>query len=552
MSDGLLARLEAATAHGRGVTFLDGPEPEHASWGRLHDEAAQTAAALQARGVGPGTRVALLGPTSRSLLTAVRATWLAGAAVIVLPLSPRLGTPDEFRAQTRGRITLGDVALTVADPAMVDAARAAEGDTSLITFAELEGHARVLSADRLDRPADDPDATAILQFTSGSTADPKGVVIPQRCVVHNLDAVAERAPMEPDRDVVVSWVPLYHDMGLVFVATNAMITGTEFVLAPPTRFVTSPSTWTTWMSQYKATWTVGPNFGLSIAARFLRGSEGLDLSACRRWGSGSEPIHPEVMEALADAGRGHGLDPRALYAGYGMAEATVAISLGVVGGGFRADAVDGALLEEELVALPAPPDGRAARRLARCGPPLRGTELRVTDPSTGDVLGERRLGEIEVRGPSVVPGYFRNPDASAAMFRDGGWLRTGDLGYLAEGDVVVGGRLKDVIMVGGRNLFPEDLERAAQSVAGVRAGNVIAFGVAAGRRGEGVVIVAELKEGEPAHVRDGIARAVRAAVGLRPEDVVLLPVGTLPKTSSGKLRRSVCRDRYRTAELEAL
>ena len=199
MSEGLLGRLEAAPAHGRGVTFLDGAEPEYVSWRQLHDDAARGAAAMQARGVGPGTRVALLGPTSRSLLTAVRATWLAGAAVIVLPLSPRLGTPDEFRVQTRGRIALGDVTLTVSDPALAPAAQGVDDDPSVVTFAHLEHEARALPADRVETPDDDPDATAILQFTSGSTADPKGVVIPRRCVLDNLDAIAERAPMEPDR-----------------------------------------------------------------------------------------------------------------------------------------------------------------------------------------------------------------------------------------------------------------------------------------------------------------------------------------------------------------
>jgi fatty-acyl-CoA synthase len=178
--------------------------------------------------------------------------------------------------------------------------------------------------------------------------------------------------------------------------------------------------------------------------------------------------------------------------------------------------------------------------------------VRIADPDSGALLSDRGVGEIELRGPSVVPGYYKRPDATAAAFHDGGWLRTGDLGYLAEGDVVVCGRLKDMIIVGGRNVFPEDLERPAQTVDGVRAGNVIAFGVEGGRKGDAVVVVAEVKAGEPSEIRDGIARAVGQAAGVRLDDIVLLPPGTLPKTSSGKLRRSACRSRYQASELESL
>jgi fatty-acyl-CoA synthase len=284
----------------------------------------------------------------------------------------------------------------------------------------------------------------------------------------------------------------------------------------------------------------------------LRRAERLDLSSVRRLGSGSEPVDPDVMEGFAEAGAAHGLSAGAMYAGYGMAEATVAVSFVETGAGFTTDAIDSERFELEGVAAPIATDDAKARRLARCGPPLPGFELRITDPETGKIVDDRVAGEIELRGPSVVPGYFRRPDATAEAFADGGWLRTGDLGYLAEGDLVVCGRIKDVIIVGGRNVFPEDLERAAQTVEGVRPGNVIAFGVGKGRKGDDLVVVAELKSGDPPTVRDGIARAVRQSGGVRPDDVVLVAPGTLPKTSSGKLRRGECRTRYQAATLERL
>jgi len=279
----------------------------------------------------------------------------------------------------------------------------------------------------------------------------------------------------------------------------------------------------------------------------------LDLSRCRRLGNGSEPVDPKAMRALESAASEHGLDPGSLYAGYGMAEATVVISMPDVGTGFTEDVVDGETLEHDLRAVPVSPDQAGAKRLARCGHPVRGLDLRIADPTSGALLDDRMLGEIEVRGTSVVPGYFRQPEATAAAFRDGGWLRTGDLGYTAEGDLVVCGRLKDIIIVGGRNIFPEDLERAVNAIDGVRKGNVIAFGVERGMDRESVVVVAETKSQDGlAGLRDGISRAARESVGVRLSDIVLVRPGTLPKTSSGKVRRSICRARYLTAELEAL
>ncbi|HLI74752.1 MAG TPA: fatty acyl-AMP ligase [Acidimicrobiales bacterium] len=552
LSSTLVGSLEQAAERGHDVTFLVTDEPERVPWSQMYDDARRFASAMQARGVGPGERVALLGSTSRELVTAIEATWLAGAAVIVLPLPTRLGSEEEFRAQTHARISLGDVTLTVSDPDFLAAGIVEADEPAVVSFGQLVSDAAGDAGKRYERPPDDPEATAVLQFTSGSTDDPKGVVIPVRCVLDNLGGMADRVPISEDDDAVVSWLPLYHDMGLVANTAYAMAHGAHFVVAPPARFITSPAKWMQWMAEYKGTWTLAPNFALSMASRLLATADPLDLSSVRCLGSGSEPVAPDVMHRFTDAARPHGLDPGVMYAAYGMAEATVCISVAPMGTGFTVDVVDGVALEQDLRAEPVAPDHPRARALARCGPPIRGMEMRICDPDSGAAQQPGMLGEIEIRGPSVVPGYFERPDATARAFRDGGWLRTGDLGYLAQGDVVICGRLKDLIIVGGRNLFPEDLERAAQGVDGVRTGNVIAFGVDGGRRGDDVVIVAEVKTEDTAAVRDGIAKAVTDAVGVRPEDIVLLRPGTLPKTSSGKLRRSICRSRYRTAELDPL
>jgi fatty-acyl-CoA synthase len=282
----------------------------------------------------------------------------------------------------------------------------------------------------------------------------------------------------------------------------------------------------------------------------LRRASGLDLSSWRLALNGAEPVDPSAVEAFCAAAAPHGFDATAAFPVFGMAEATLAVTFPDIGLGMEVDTVDRAALEHERHAAPASGGTGEARRLAMLGRPLRNFELRVCDPESGRVLRDREVGELELRGPSVTPGYYRRDDATAVAFRDG-WFRTGDLAYLVDGRLVVCGRFKDMIIVGGRNVFPEDIERAAGSVDGVRAGNVIAFGSDRRRGREQIVVVAETRaDDDTAPVRDAVATRVSDAVGVPPVDVVLVRPGTLPKTSSGKLQRSLCRDRYHADELE--
>lgn len=504
------------------------------------------AAALQARGVAPGDRVAVLAPTSRRLATALQASWLTGAAVTVLPLRTRLTSEEAFWRQSRERVALVDATLTIA----ADELTGGLDGLAVTTLSELAGRAERSGPERYERPGDDPDAAAIIQFTGGSTADPKGVVIPHRCLADNLDGIQERRPLEPE-ETIVSWLPLYHDMGLICMLVRAMTTGVGLAIARPEDFISAPGRWLEWMAALGGATTLGPNFAFAVAARVLAHAERLDLSACRHLGNGSEPIDPAVMRTLAAEGALHRLDPDSLYGAYGMAEATVAISTPASGTGFQVDVVDAEAFATELRADPVPRGHRSALELARVGAPLPRMHARIVDPDGGEVLGERRVGEIEVRGPSVVPCYFRRPDATAVAFHDG-WLRSGDLGYLAEGDLVIAGRIKDTIVVGGRNVLPQDLERAAQSVAGVRPGAVVAFGARSGAGPEHVVIAAEFKGTDDDRARRDLVRVVGDAAGLRPADVVLVTPGSLPKTSAGKLQRGVCRGRYVRGELAEL
>ena len=538
-------RIEAASARGR-ITFVTGGETVPLTWAELHEDARAMAAALQQRGVAPGDHLALLGPTTRELVTAIQATWLCGATVVVLPLPMRLGSLDEFVAQTRARIRSADATLVLADGDLAAFIEPSPDDPPLVLLADLVDAA---SAAAYDAPKIGEDDLAVLQFTSGSTADPKGVMLPHRVILANLDGVAAAAELDPDDDVLVSWLPLYHDMGLIGLLTLPMITGADLVLGAPQDFMAAPARWMQWISDFGGTATAGPNFSYALAARALNRMENLDLSRWRVALNGAEPVDPATMKAFCEAAGRHGFKPGAAFPAFGMAEVAIGGSFPPPGRGVVLDTVDRTILEQERYAAPVEEGAEGSKSFALLGRAIPGLELRICDPATGQPMAEREVGELEIRGTSVTPGYYKHPDATEALFHDG-WMRTGDLGYLVGEELVICGRIKDVIIVGGRNVFPEDVERVVEGVAGVRPGNVIAFGVE-GRKGrEALVVVAETKDAALVEIIKGeVAGRIRDAIGLPAEEVVLVAPGTLPKTSSGKLQRSLCRSRYLSAEL---
>jgi fatty-acyl-CoA synthase len=545
----LTQRIDAGAARGHSLTFVVGGDHQSVPYTQLTQEAIGYAANLQALGIEPGDHVALLGPTSRPLVTAIEAIWFAGATVVVLPLPMRMGSIEDFVNQTRTRITKADVKLVLVDPDLAPFIAAEPGDPPMVGWGALQAGPGRASAAAWERPTENLDRLGILQFTSGSTADPKGVMLPQRTVAANLDAIAAATSLDPDDDVLVSWLPLYHDMGLVGILSLALTTGTGLVLGAPTDFMAAPARWMEWMSTYGGTATAGPNFSYVLAARALQRGEQLDLSRLRIALNGAEPVDPATVASFIDAGARHGLRPGAVFPAFGMAEIAIAGTFPEPMAGLRIDAVDRRVLESERYAAPVSAEAEGARHLAILGRPVQGLEIRIVDPVAGDVLAEREVGELEIRGTSVTSGYYKRPDVNMELFHDG-WLRTGDLAYLVDGEMVMCGRIKDVIIVGGRNVFPEDIERALVGVEGVRAGNVIAFGID-GQGKEGVVVVAESRSDDQEAVRRSVARRVREAVGLPAKDIVLVAPGSLPKTSSGKLQRSLCKLRYLGAELQS-
>jgi len=557
-----IERLELAADSGTGVRFvgqsvMGEAGPVVIGWGEIHDDARIVGAALQARGLVPGDHVAILGPTSRDLMTIIRGCWLAGLTSMVLPLPMRMGSIDVFVETTRARIRHGDAKVVLIDDMLADFYVAADGDPPLEPMrAVMPGSPNALPGDALETPPPDPERLVILQYTSGSTSEPKGVMIPDRVLSANLDACCEAAELAPG-DTMVSWLPLYHDMGLIGFLALPMTKGVDLVKAAPQDFLAHPGNWMQWLSDYGATATAGPNFSWVLATRALKRMKDLDLSKLTLALSGAEPVDPMAVDAFTAEASRFGFDPGGVFPAFGMAEVAIGGSFPPRGRGLVTDTIDRVVLETQRVAKPieirdVDELDTTARRLPLLGSAVPGLELKVVDLDTYEELPERHVGELLLRGTSVTPGYYKRPDATAATFRDG-WLCTGDLAYLLGGELVLCGRIKDVIIVGGRNVFPEDIERAIGPLDGVRAGNVIAFGVEGYKGKETVVVVAEVRLADGsvdlADIRERIHHRTLEVCGLPPRDVILVAPGTLPKTSSGKLQRAKCRHQYLNEEL---
>ena len=400
----------------------------------------------------------------------------------------------------------------------------------------------------------DGEKSAEVQFTSGSTSEPKGVMLPHQNICHNLDGAWISAELSHD-EVIVSWLPLYHDMGLVGFLSIPMTRGVQLVQAAPQDFMAKPGHWMQWISDWGGTATAGPNFAWVLATRALKRMHDIDLSTLTLALSGAEPVDPAAVEAFVEAAEPFGFTPGGVFPAFGMAEVAIGGSFPPRGRGMVCDSVDRLVLERDRVAKPlALADAEEeldVRRLPLLGKPVPGLVMRVVDPETFIDLPERHVGELLLRGTSVTPGYYRRPEATAALFHDG-WLVTGDLAYVIDGELVLCGRIKDVIIVGGRNVFPEDIERAVGGLDGVRAGNVIAFGVEGYKGKESVVVVAEVRADDLDAVRHAIHHRTLDVCGLPPRDVMLVKPGSLPKTSSGKLQRAKCRESYLQESLELL
>ncbi|MFB9596310.1 fatty acyl-AMP ligase [Saccharothrix longispora] len=535
--DTMVATAVGAGGRERGMTTGEPGEPVRRSWAEVHERATRVAGALVAGGMTRGASVAVLAGDPAAIAPAVQAVWLAGGSTTMLHQPTARTDLAEWAEDTLRVLRMIDAELVLLGTPFD--ALSAVLDQHGVAYRRLDE----LDGEPLAAPVEvDEDMPALLQLTSGSTADPKAVRITHGNLWSNAEGMRVAAALDPGSDVMVSWLPLFHDMGMVGFLTVPMLLGIELVKVTPPDFLARPTLWPDLISRYGGTITAAPNFAYAIVARRMNGVDdgAFDLSALRLALNGAEPIDPVAVKAFTDAGARFGMPAECVLCAYGMAETTLGVAFAPLFSGLAVDWVDPGELEAGKRAVPVAPDTPNARAFPLNGPPLPGLEVQVVDES-GAVRGEREVGQLRVRGEAVTPGYLTVDGPLATQDADG-WLDTGDEGYLVDGQVVVCGRRKDVIIMGGRNIYPTDIERAALSVPGVRAGNAIAVRLDAGTRRERFAVVVESKlAGEDDAVKalsKEISARVVDAVGLRPFSVVVLKPGSLPKTPSGKLRRS--------------
>jgi acyl-CoA synthetase (AMP-forming)/AMP-acid ligase II/acyl carrier protein len=557
------------------TVLRDGERVERtATFSELHDGALQLAAAI-ARRAAPGARVLLLLPEGHDFVQAFLACLMAGRVAIpaALPLQPRKVAQWKKLQSIVGN---SGATLVLAPDKAVDLLRQLQADESLFAGCTLETPASLRAdadgcggAETLPAACSlAPTTLAFLQYTSGSTGAPKGVMITHGNIVANQEVIAAGMGPHPGTRVV-SWLPLHHDMGLSAVLQMATV-GTSLVLMSPVDFVQQPLRWLRAISTQRATTSGGPNFAYQLAATALASPEaataGIDLSAWDLAFCGAEPIQRDTIEAFAAAAAPFGFDASAFYACYGMAEATVMIAGERKGDGLRALAASHAALARGRVEPAQGCDAATdAKSLVSCGAPAAGHELRIVASDGRPVADAHAVGEIWFRGESVGAGYYANEEATRAAFDarpaaaedDGGWLRTGDLGAIVDGRLYVTGRAKDLLIIRGRNLYPQDLEDAVQAaVPELRRGAGAAVSAFVDGE-EKLVIVQEIgrtqrKQMDVADVLGRIVRAVNDEFGVTPHQVVLVEPASIEKTSSGKIARTPCRAAWSQGRLRSV
>jgi acyl-CoA synthetase (AMP-forming)/AMP-acid ligase II len=540
----LVSALHEAARSEAALTFVDLHErEERLPFSAIRDRAEASARALIAHGVRPGDRVAIVAPTGPSFMDAFFGALLAGAVAVPLYPPVRLGRLDEYHASTARMLAAAEVAVVLADARVrrllgVPVARA-RPPLGCVAIEELAGCSAPVAL-----PAVAGEALAIIQYSSGSTVDPKPVALSHanvlaQCAALEALLLGNARPGAPLRRAGVSWLPLYHDMGLIGALLSAVCVPADLVLVPPEHFLARPALWLRAIARHRATVSPAPNFAYAYAAKRVTDAQlaGVDLSCWQFALNGAEPVSPAAIDRFVERFAPYGFDARAMRPVYGLAEAALAVTFPT--GPVRAR-----------------PHGDAQRAIVSVGAPIPGASIRICDDA-GAIVATGVVGRVQVRGPSLMRGYFARPAETARAIADG-WLDTGDLGFVEEGELYVCGRAKDVIVIRGANHAPQTFEEPLDQVRGVRPGCAVAVGWTP-PEGDGEVLVllverlaegADERPGEPA-----LEARIRAAVadhsGIRPEIVRVLAPGTLPRTSSGKLRRGEALRRFAAGELDA-
>jgi len=534
----------------RGMITGTFEDPIRRSWGEVHDEARRMAGALSKMGVEPGTSVAVLAGDPADVAPLAQAVWMRGASLTMLAQPTPRTDLAMWLADTHRAARTVRAALTIVGAPFTEAAEPLNAAGQDVVMLE-----ELRTGPAIEPLHPDESAIAMYQLTSGSTGTPKAVQLTHANIVANSNALFTATDGDAATDVMVSWLPLSHDMGMLAFLALPMQYGVELVASRPEEFLRRPALWADLISRYRGTITSGPNFAYALLALTLeRADPGrFDLSSLRVAINGAEPIDARDTSRLAEAGARFGLRPGAITPAYGMAEATLAITFDN-SPQVNVDRISRIDLQER--ALATPDAGADACGVVSVGLPVAGMEIRVVDYYSRP-RPPRHVGSIEVRGAAVSSGYLTERGwREGAIIRDG-WLHTGDLGYFDEhGRLYVCGRTKDVIVIAGNNIYPTDVERAACAVPGVRAGNAVAVRIDAGEFREGFAVLAESKLAadpvEAERIRAEIALRVNQAVGHNARAVLVLPPGSVPKTGSGKLQRRKAAELFARLDAEAV
>ncbi|MCW5751278.1 MAG: AMP-binding protein [Alphaproteobacteria bacterium] len=533
--------------HGERVhVHFEGENAGSLSYGDLWHGALKAAGGLMERGIAPGERVALMLPTGADFLTAFFAVQFAGAVPVPVYPPYRASQIEEHLRRQAAILRNASARLLILPEEGRRLAGFLRGHVDLrareATLAELAAGTPLERP--LRRQASD---MALVQYTSGSTGDPKGVVLSHANLLANIRAMGS-ALRADSADVFVSWLPLYHDMGLIGAWLGSLYHGALAVIMSPLHFLSRPERWLRAIHRHRGTLSAAPNFAYELCLAKIPEAElaGLDLSSWRVAANGAEPVSAATIRAFATRFAPYGFRPETMLPVYGLAECAVGLAFPAIGHPPQVDRIDRGALLRSGIARPVEADGAGALELVACGHALPGHQIRLAD-AQGRELPDRREGRVQFRGPSSTEGYLDNPERTRALF-DGEWLESGDLGYSIDGELVLTGRSKDIIIRAGRNIHPQELEEAVGDIPGIRRGCVAAFGARAEGEGtERLVVVAETKEQDAERreaLRRRIAELAASLLDAPPDEIVLAPPHSVLKTSSGKIRRSACRELY--------
>lgn len=550
----LVDALDYAALGNTGTNFFTGRGEQYARlpYSELRDEARKLARKLLGLGLQKGDRMGLVAETNPDFLIFFFACQYAGLVPVAFPATLTLGGHDAYVQQLARLISNSKISVAMASSGYISFLLEAVEEYD-IKFVGDPGDFKKLPDGDAELPTIEADDIAYLQFTSGSTRFPRGVVIKQKTVMSNLSGIINHGIKIQPGDRFFSWLPFYHDMGMVGLLLVPMTSQTSVDYLDTRDFAVRPRQWLNLMTLTKATISFGPSFGYDLCVRRLRANdaEKYDLSNWRMAGVGAEMIRAETLEEFAKALEPAGFKDSAFLACYGMAECTLAITFAPLSGGLMTDCIDANHLSEYQEALPVAsshPDQSRTKRFVACGYALPDFEIEIRDKA-GNKLPDRHSGTIFLRGPSVMSGYFNDPDATKAVLSDDGWLDTGDLGYQVDSNLVITGREKDLIIINGKNIWPQDIEYLAEQQPEVRVGGSLAFSVPNPNGGEICVLKIQCRQADPGKRSELISRLtgiIRGELGI---DCYITLVSTrkLPRTSSGKLSRSKARLNFMAA-----